>query len=443
MRLGSLLRNAVDLPLYDLNYVMSSERVDLYSYSPSFKRRGLLICSLAFFFKFFKSAFTWQPNLLRKLNKRRKLVVAETTNQLTALEPVEQAWADADLLHLNPRPGARFPDFLAYLTALPFLPVVMTHFLTAEGYHRKAHAYIFNDYWLTYGYYVTAQLLLRKLQPQLVLVSNDHNMRTRTFVKAAQDENVTTCYLQHASVSRKFPPLSFDYAFLDGMDALLKYDDIGAAPTKVFLTGIPKFDAFYPHRNRNPRVERVGICVNMLDPTDKVVSLCEQVRQRFPELVILLRPHPSDFRDWRATLASHAVTLSDAKLELSFEFLRRVDAIVSGESNIILEATLMDVYCVYYDFAKKNADHYGFVTNGLVAYKDSPAAVLSELAGLTRHKPSVRDRAKPYCATVSTQYDGRSAKLIADLVNKLLTGARLEAWERVPGTRNLEAYRLK
>ena len=104
----------------------------------------------------------------------------------------------------------------------------------------------------------------------------------------------------------------------------------------------------------------------------------------------------------------------------------------------------MNVYCIYYDFAQQGADHYGFVASKLVSYKDAPSEVLEEVAELTHHKPSIRDRAKYYCATVSTPYDGQSARLVAKLIEQLgeKEVRELDEWERIVDIHNLEAYRL-
>jgi len=58
----------------------------------------------------------------------------------------------------------------------------------------------------------------------VLVVANDHSYPCTTIVKAAQDEGVKTVYIQHASVSDKFPALKFDYALLEGLDSLEKYN---------------------------------------------------------------------------------------------------------------------------------------------------------------------------------------------------------------------------
>ena len=448
-----LLEDTLHIPLFDLNYLASSEQADVYAYNPALRRRGIGICVLVFFYRMLKSGWRWRPAPKRLGRVDPALadkvwVVAETKNQYDALRPVYAQLENAAQVSLEALPGTPFPTLAAYLTAILFWPLPVFRFFAASSYQRRSYAYVFNDYWLTYGYYLTARLWLRRLRPRAVVVANDHNMKTRTLVRAAHDEAVPTAYLQHASVTEKFPPLSFTYAFLDGQDALEKYTAIGPSETQVFLAGIPKFDAFLTCRNDRTTAARLGICINLLDASDRVLSLCRLLRARFPDLPVSLRPHPSDSRDWTGLLTDSPtnsptvgdIDISDAKLELSFAFLKRVDAIIVGDSNITLEALLMNVTPLYYDFSGQASDHYGFVRRGAVTLLTTEE-LLEAVTALQHHKPAVRQRSKAYCATVDTCYDGRSAQLVARTLEQRLRGELdTSVWQRL-GNRAFEAYR--
>ena len=49
----------------------------------------------------------------------------------------------------------------------------------------------------------------------VVFVANDHTGPCRSIRLACEQLNIKVAYIQHA-VSSIFPPLEFDYAFLDG-----------------------------------------------------------------------------------------------------------------------------------------------------------------------------------------------------------------------------------
>jgi len=262
-------------------------------------------------------------------------------------------------------------------------------------------------------------------------------------VRAARERGVPTVYLQHASVTDQFPPLAFDYALLEGADALHKYAQTGPSSAKVFLVGMAKSDGYCRHLNNSPAVRTLGICLNIHDPVERMQTLCDQVCREFPDLRVWLRPHPGDKRvaAWVDLARQHGMEFSDSRAELSFGFLSRVDAVVAGNSNILLEAALMNVFPLYFDSYQSNRDWYGFERNGLVEFLPEAEDVCRLLKDLCRHKPPVRHRARIYCATIGTQYDGQSSGLIGNIVGQVASTGTvgLAGWRRIQGT-ELEAY---
>ena len=101
----------------------------------------------------------------------------------------------------------------------------------------------------------------------------------------------------------------------------------------------------------------------------------------------------------------------------------------------------MNVFAIYYGFDHLHRDYYGFERNGLVEYMATPGDVCDRLNALSQGKPSVRMRAKPYCATLGTRHHGGSSELAGSLIERvLLQGqAELSEWKRIPGV-ELEAY---
>jgi hypothetical protein len=208
---------------------------------------------------------------------------------------------------------------------------------------------------------------------------------------------------------------------------------------------MPKYDEHFRYVNIRMKVESIGVCTNDLDPILRVDQLLGKIRQEFASLPILLRPHPGDTREgmWRNLAGKYDLHFSDSKTELSFDFLKKVDAIIAGDSNIHLEAALMNVIPLYYDFVQAHLDWYGFQRNGLVQYFSEPSEVCRYLREVAHKKPAVRTKAKLYCATIGTCYDGHSADLAAALIQSFRSGAVLDVsiWKRIPGI-NLEAYTL-
>ncbi|MGA2622480.1 MAG: hypothetical protein ABSF91_01380 [Bacteroidota bacterium] len=411
-------------------------------------RRGIAVRIASFMWHFGKSLLE-QLLLSRGEEPTGKVVFfVATKNQRDALSPIANRTGEQVFYGVGNYGERRFPLASAYAASLFFLPLVLSRFIGSRGYQRKSFEIAFDMYWLSYGFYIASRKLFRKIRPACLVVSNDHSTLNRTIAKAAMDECVQTIYIQHASVAEgKFPLLSFDYAFLDGRDALTKYDLLGESKTKVFLTGIAKFDAYSTAINSANSVKSLGVCVNTLDPVSRVEELCRHLKQHISSLDIIIRPHPGDknFREWERLSKMTGIGFSDSRAQNAFDFLGTVDAILGGESGILLEAALMNVYPIYYAFSDSPVDYYGYLRHGLVeeCLRD-PAELVETMKELIRGKPHVRSRAKFYCDTIGTRFDGKSTDLIRNLLAQIVFGrVDYSVWDDIPSLRNLAAYRLK
>ena len=447
MFLFDILKKCISLDIIDLNYLYSNStylaRVTGVG-NKQLPRRGLLIRIISFMGHFARS-FQGILNYKLIIKQNGILLYSQGVNTKSCLDPLLVHLSNA--YHLEDRPGAEcpFPLFWAYVLSIPFFPVVLFLFF----FHRKlkeSFYYAFDEYWLTYGYYIIARLLLRKNMPIGVLVSNDHLMQPRVIVKAAKDEGILTFYIQHASVFNEFPPLMFDYALLEGRDALNVYDSIGDSLTKVFLIGTPKFDKYYPLVNKNNTVRSIGVCVNKLDPIERVEELCDILRKSFLFKEIYLRPHPYDPRInlWRIVANKFNISLSNSQLESSFTFLAKIDIVFVGNSNILLEAALINVYPVFYDFSlDPKQQTYSFVKEKVFGYMNKPEAAIKKIIDLENNKTNIREKAKRYCATIGTSYDGRSSELASNIIMQIISKNKVNGkkWKRIEGV-NIEAYQL-
>ncbi|GGG27316.1 hypothetical protein [Pontibacter amylolyticus] len=294
--------------------------------------------------------------------------------------------------------------------------------------HRKNSTLRFVD--LLYdavGFYEVYLQKLRKYRPQAIVFANDHNADARAMLLAAKELGISTVYVQHSSVSNLFPPLAFDLDLLEGQDSLDKYRQCGPVHGRVEFIGMPKADQFVPLRNRNHRVQTLGIACNLMDRVEEVEQLIRHISHDFPQLKILLRPHPRDKRSYTfATGISSNINLTNPRQQSVFEYLRELDMLVSGNSGIHLEAVLLNVWSVYFNFNPKEElhDYYGYVTHGLVEEAASYDTLKPLLEQGIQQKPEVYLRAKYYNATVGTEYDGRSGEKASALINSMLAESK-------------------
>ena len=439
-------KEAKQQDIFDFTYEYSSDRLNnLSNTASSLPRKGVFIRIISFLLHLFMNISTCYQGRGEKKSPGRIVFFICSKNEYDSLQPVYQQISGSKMVGLKYADCCSFPYFWAYLMGLIFFPLVLINYIKAKGYKRKSFLYIFDQYMLSYGMNIVGRIWLNRLKPMALVVSNHLAPKTRVMIKIAQDEAILTFYIQHASVNEGYPPLNFDFALLEGMDSLEKYLYSGVTTSKVFLVGTPKHDQHFHNINTRKKVYSIGICTNILDSLSRAEQLCCAIRHAFPNLPIYIRPHIADRRiKKRKCMASEFdLDFSDMNTELSYDFLTKVDAIIAGDSTILLEATLMNVFALYYDFTLVDLDYYGFVRDGLVEYSSEPEEIYKHIQKLIANKPAIRMKAKRYCATVGTQYDGHSSELTSLLIQKLIFGNQisLDEWTRLPDIA-MAAYEL-
>ncbi len=442
-----LLIEATRLDVFDLAYEFSSEAYGILSLegSADLPRKGIATRVGIFLWHFCQGFLDFGRRKAPDIPAQPIIFWALSKNEVDSLRPVYLRTPDACLAGSHSVANHPFPMFWAYALSCAYLPLVVINFLKSRGYRRKSFEYVFDHYWLIYGLFVVTRMWLDRLKPKALVLTNHTYTYHRVLQKAAYDEGIPTFYLQHASIPENVPPLTSDYALLEGHDALKKLACAGTTRPQSFLIGMPKHDAHFRHINSQAQVRSIGLCTSGWDPLPRAEQLLARIRQEFPTLPIILRPHNADRRvkEWQDLARRYGLEFSVFETEHPFDYLKRVDAIIAGDSNILLEAALMNVLPAYYDFAQTRLDWYGFQRNGLVEYFSEPSEVCRYIREISESKPSVRMKASRYCATIGTRYDGHSSELASTLIQELVSGneASLKGWKRIPSV-GLEAYEL-
>jgi len=344
-----------------------------------------------------------------------------------------------------------FPTGLAALLALPFLPALLPRAFRASGYTRQSYKYAFDNYWLSYGLSVVWHMMLQSVEPRVVVGASDHDLHAGVLLGVTRDLDLPLVYIQHASVAETFPPLAMDYAFLEGEDSYRKYLVAGHLSAQVYLTGMPKADGAKPIRHRQAAEGRatVGVATNALDSISDITALVGHPFASAGGIRFVIRPHPRTPPDQKvqiqgmATEQGHA--FSDPDEEPTAAFLHRIDVLVAGESSIHLEAAVKGVEPIYYAPAAHGRDVYGYVARGLIRYvarsSEDVFNVITELG--PKGATSALGRAKYYVDTVGTSYFGRSAEIVAGLVDEIASSGSVchKGW--TPLEQGMSAYRLR
>jgi len=433
-------------PFY-LNYDLSKEewnRIDLYLGDKKPRSFVLQIASLVK--AALKGRYIVFKNTFIKANSKAVFFV-NTINQIACLKPLYAGIGNKIIISDGTYYSKNVPDIaLVSLYSLLFLPYLLLYLLFSTGYKRKSLLAFFAVYVRSYGYYHYFIELFKKYRDdiELAVVSNDHSSYNRAFTFAATRVGIDTLYVQHASVSLQFPPLDFKYAFLNGMDELEKYNAIGSSSAECFLTGMMQFDKYV---NRKKIFSgKIGICISRWYNFDKIVELIGFIAKAGISSIVV-RAHASLSADKLQIINDrYDVEISTQDSENAFDFLKRVDLIISCVSTIILQAAMMKTYPVYYEFAPERddyIDYYGYLKNGVVNKRyTNPQEVVEFLKSF--HDLEYYKNTKHYCSVINTKYEGRSTELARDVYERIInnSGVDSKVWKPIKGLNNLTAYEL-
>ena len=275
-----------------------------------------------------------------------------------------------------------------------------------------------------------AEQYIEFYKPKVLVVANDHNTINRCLVEVANRANVKTVYVQHAAVTSKFPPLNFSYAFLDGIDSFEKYVQAGKNKCTVFLSGGVRFDTIPFAKKKQGKDFVIGVALNMLDDKKLVQKLCVDLKEISVEnknIQLVLRPHPSIImKPWQEWCSENKICFSLPTYENSFDFLNRIDFLISNQSSIHLDSVLCNTPSVIYNMAiRKPEDGYGFIKRGLVR----EAVSFDELVSyIMNYKSYVFNpiAARYYNSSFRTKFEGHVGEMISDMIDSLCNGTYTE-----------------
>lgn len=281
----------------------------------------------------------------------------------------------------------------------------------------------FNVFLNVYSELVYFDKLLSMTEPQYVVVSNDHSEPNRALLALARYKKIKTVYMQHASVSKLFPALNVDYAFLDGNFSLNIYRNceenfkVGTKKIenrKIFLSGQKKKLQVL---TKNVDM-KVGIALNALDSVEESMELVGYIMKSGFQLK--LRWHPGLSKriivDLRKKLEEYGVEISDPKDESLIEFFSNIKFLIAGNSSIHLEAALSGVVPIYFEISKTGiTDYYLYVENGLADKCNSLEDIKEVLEKISKKDRYINaESVQFYSSTYSTEWEGKEGDLVAE-----------------------------
>jgi hypothetical protein len=418
------MRKDSKIDVYDLNYEFCSEALgNLNNTKDTLPQAGIIIRILSLIkATVIIGVSEVSRNRIKSIPSNSTLMFSIAKNEFLSISPVEKKMNDAYIFgDDNFRNG--FPMFRIYLISLIFIPIALINYLKNRDPHiNKASLYSFDGFCIAYGADLVLRKYLRKIKPKQIVITNHLNVFHRSLSRVAVLLNIKTIFIQHASIANGFPSLSqFSIALLEGQDSLNKYQQVGLNNCNIFLVGSTKFDAFMSEIRNDREMLNIGVCINGMDSFEGYEELLNRIYLKYKNKNHLhIRPHPADRRRdlWKQLTNSLVdVKYSDYQNENAFDFLKKMDLIIAGDSNIHLEAVMLNIPCIYFDPLKTNLDWYGFSKQRLVSYCDTIESVFTVFENFKKIKLNVREKAKYYIDTINTKMDGQSCMLVASILS--------------------------
>ena len=208
-----------------------------------------------------------------RITKASILVYGVTANNHRTLAPIIKN-INSDYLYIDSDRGFYISRYML-VSFLYIIPLLRSYF-KANDINRNKIRNNFARYLLTYGKYYVAGKILKRVNPKLLVLANDHTNMNRCLMSQASEKGIKTLYVQHASVTSQFPPLDFDYSFLDGEKQFELYKKMSKTDSLVILSGPCRYDYMSVYLNNNPKY--IGISLNEFDEFEKVKNLCNYLK---------------------------------------------------------------------------------------------------------------------------------------------------------------------
>lgn len=341
-----------------------------------------------------------------------------STNNKRSLEPIINEMQSDTYLYLNNH-VTDVHKRRAFWHSIPYIFPLLKLYRKSDKSTKALILKYFTRLWTTYGLYKIASELLDNYKVKILVLANDHNDIHRCLVYNALEKNIKTVYVQHASVKKGFPRLLFNYSFLDGKESLDKYLYDGEPSGEVYLSGGVRFDFIYDKiRQRSKNIDKIGVAINMLDDFEKVKQLCLFLKKSGYKNLIL-RPHPRYVNLNSHWLTTNEIAISNPKEESSFDFISKIDFMISNESAIHLDASIMYCPTILYNMSDNVIlDDYNYVKNNLLKIAHDEEELLFYIKNVENLMPS-KDILQYYNASSHTHLEGKLGFMIADFIMML------------------------
>jgi hypothetical protein len=443
----------------ELNYFLSKENIDEVIYEDKKikqKFKGIFLQSSLFFFRILSNLSFFE----KKISTKPVYAVLGTYNQFISIKSTLEALeakGDKFLLSINKNvfhknyyskysKPVKFNIKVALCGLVLFFSHVLPLYLELK---RKNKEYeitmkfnLFCEAYILVPFFID---MLKKVQPKIIIVSNDHHVINRSLRLSAEIMEVKTLYLQHASVNELFPPLEFNYALLDGNIAHKYYIQCyqiqprtnlrvekNIANCQVMLTGQKKL-VVKINEEKKLKGLHIGIAVNPLDDFDYLKKLLDHLSPMKVKCVVRTHQGQSLFflKLFKAYIRDkNWISWSDSREHLISNYFMQVNLLIANNSSIHLEAALAGLPTFYYQMHSEvlYPDDYGYIKNGISKKLETNFSfeLLKNFVNSKNNDSQRLKSIKDYSETYGTAWQNQEGKLSALIINRILNDKPLD-----------------
>ena len=412
--------NFKNFDIFDLNYEFSSNEFGIFDCGfdkASLPKKGIVARILSLFFACFF--------LLLKNKKKKKIIPKNSIlffgQYNNEKRPFYSILKTNNSYHIigDDRYINGFPILKIYLTSLLFIPIVLLHyFINKDKIKKLSFKYAFDFYCLSFAAILIVPKYLKKINPKKIFISNHTRPFQRIIMKLYSKRGLG--YIQHASFTHKMPPFEdFEYLLIDGKDSLNKLITTKASNNNIFLIGNSMYDESLSYTKINKDLKSIGICVNNADYFDDIILVVKEIKSTYPLIKLFLRPHPSEprFEKMKKFSSTNDVIFSNSRDTNSLEFLKNIDFLIAGDSNIHLESIFLNIPSIYLNFKDNKKDWYGFLKYKMLCNANSSTQIIDILKKIDLKNLNIRQLAKPFNSSINTLYEGKSSSLVLKIIH--------------------------
>jgi hypothetical protein len=368
------LTRLINLDIFDVNFDLSSKEINQVHKLGSGKF-DLLEGIIRFIYFMTKAIVMCQFNLC--LHTKSVCFFIGSKNQERAFKPlIARLNNNNNNYYYGSYAKNKFcnSEAISYIISLLFLPLLIyKYFLTKDVFLKKMMRCRLDRYLHSYGLFILYDLAARysKKKTKIIFFSNDHTVWNRVHLEVAIFHNIPTAYIQHANVSKTFPQLNFNYAFLDGDYAKNTYLNISKSNTKIFCIGCLRMELISSEIVTGLCADKSIICCfNKADSNAKILNILNTLQENNRSSLIAFRMHPADLRLNFQKMLQENHFIDETHTECNIVF-HKFEVCVAGNSGVFLDAYSSGAKCASYSQWFGVTDYYKFQKFRLVEVYDS------------------------------------------------------------------------